>query len=765
MRSRSVPVTTLLELLLAAGLAWIISTPQAIVGMGLSATDPFRSTLVALPLVVAALRALGRPPFSAAKTETAQPWEALALLALVLLTLSRRSLGLWATDWFVAAGYLLLLGQHVARLLLRWRSMLGQQLPQRPPIAFFLLPLVVYLALQPWSAQHRQVDGDEPFYLLLAHSLAYDFDVDLANNYAQEDYRRFLDRDLEPQPGDPRGENGEIYSRHNLLLPLLLAPGYRLAGRAGAMITVAFMTALLAWMFLRLAAAYGDKNNPSIPRRPGAALLAYACLAFSPPLLFYSYQFWVEVPAALVLTVALDRLQTLRSSEQASLGRQGLRDGAILAAALVFLPLLKIRFALIAAAVAALAAFQIPWSVRQRALLLGSLGTGLAALMIHNQIRFGNFLKMHRWEELDFFSSSPVEFLRGFFGMFFDVAFGLMPSAPIWCLLVPALWLLLRNPKLMAGGARSGLRSDLFLIALPYLAVVAPRLEWYGGWSPPFRYPLVLLPLFALALVPVLERRQHGPLRITITALIALTVILALIWVVVPGWTYNFADGRTHLLEKASDKLGADVARLFPSTIRPRLATWLWPLGLLVLTPWILYQPRRRWRHGAAWGLVLLLGLAAALPMLARRAPTLHVEPEDAWVVKHRGWEFPDRWVLQRPNYRSGWVVPPKGWIEIPAVVGDGPVTIQLTARAVGKPVRRVPGRGAPGRNKVRRNVGTLTVHAENRHLADVGVGEDWETLEIGPFPVDIPDGIPLRLVLSGHGRPVAVDRLELQWQ
>ena len=35
------------------------------------------------------------------------------------------------------------------------------------------------------------------------------------------------------------------------------------------------------------------------------------------------------------------------------------------------------------------------------------------------------------------------------------------------------------------------------------------------------------------------------PLRARGRTLGALTLALALVWVVVPGWTYNFADGRT----------------------------------------------------------------------------------------------------------------------------------------------------------------------------------------------------------------------------
>ena len=43
-------------------------------------------------------------------------------------------------------------------------------------------------------ARYFLLNGDEPHYLLVAHSLAFDGDIDLFNNLLQEDYRAFSDR-------------------------------------------------------------------------------------------------------------------------------------------------------------------------------------------------------------------------------------------------------------------------------------------------------------------------------------------------------------------------------------------------------------------------------------------------------------------------------------------------------------------------------------------------------------------------------------------
>jgi len=731
-----------IELAGAGLVTWVLHLEGLAEHLPLRPDDPFRTSVVILPLVVAALRAierlarpgeLGRPDRVHGRFAVGH-LEAAALGLLLVLTLGRRSLGLAATDWFLAAGYLLLLGHRVARLLVKLRRSLGSslenRLPERPGWAFFLLPLVFYLAIQPWMSAHRQVDGDEPYYLLVTHSLVHDFDARLANNYAGEHWRHFMDRPIEPQPGDPRGSDGEIYSRHNQLLPLVLAPAYFLAGRWGALATMAALTAALAWMVLRLAHHYA-------PERPGAALFAYAIFAFSPPLLVYSYQVWVEVPAALLVTAALDRLLVLRQKP-----RWRLFDTLALVLPLALLPLLKMRLGLLAIPFVFLAWRRARPGRTVMVILGGGFAAALGGLFLHNYLRYGNLLKIHSWSELGLLNNSWEDYARGAVGLFYDVAFGLFPSSPIWLLVLPAAWLLLRR--------RDRLLGDLVIIALPYLVVVAPRSEWYGGWSPPFRYTLVFLPLLALMLVSLPQRRHRPGLRALVAGLGMVTVILAVIWIVVPGWTYNFADGRTHLLDRAGARLAADVAQLFPSTVRPRPATWIWPWASLVVIPIALWPAARgRGRSAPWWGVTAVLVLTAAVPLAARSLPTRRIELEDGFVAKQSGQPFPEPWVTVRTHYRSGWMVPPGGGLVAPVVPGGKTVTLRIFASAA--------------------ESGKLRIAAGEKHLATWQVaGPSWQELELGPL--EWPAGAPL--VIRGEGsdaadptRLVTVDRADFTWR
>ena len=476
-------------------------------------------------------------------------------------------------------------------------------------MVFVLLPLTVYFAFIPWSVSERRPDGDEPYYLLLTHSLAFDLDADLTDNYQRQDWLAFTDREMEPQPGDPVGPDGELYSRHNLTLPLLLAPAYRLAGRTGAVATMALLAALLCWSTLRLA------RHP-FADRPGQALVAYGALALLAPTTLYATQIWVEVPAALLTTLAIDQALSLAN-------RSGRRSIAGIVAAAAGLVLLKLRFTLLAVPVMALAAWRAPRARRWLGLGGIALAGALAVVLAFNQLVFGHPLKIYRWRELlELYRQPPVDYLMGILGLGFDCAFGLLFVAPLWAaLLIPVS----RNH----GGRRDWATVAAAVFAL-YFVVLAPRTSWFGGFSPPFRYGYVILPALAIGLIPVLTRRHRPLVRTVLTTLLAATVVLTVCWITVPGWTYNLAHGRTYLLDHLTMKLGRDAARFFPSMVRPNLATWLWPaavVALLAATRW----PRRRGRRSAApiWGVTCgLLGLAA-LAAAAASAPSQRTELED----------------------------------------------------------------------------------------------------------------------------------------
>lgn len=708
----------------------------------LAADDPFRGTLLVLPLILAGFALVNRMasrrgalPLDRAGTIG----ELAALGFLVLLVLARPHLNVGWSEEILAAGLFLVLAHRVIRQVRALRPLLGERLPDVPPAVFFLLPLVAYLAILPWSAGHRQPDGDEPYYLLITHSLAYDLDADLTNNYAQGDWRHFMARPIEPQPGDPVGPDGELYSRHNELLPMALVPAYRIAGKTGALAMMAAFTAALAWAMLRLARRY-------VPDRPAETLAAWALFAFTPPLLLYSYQVWVEVPATLLLVIALDLILGMDRQK-----RWDWAEWLGIGLPVLLLPLVKIRFMLVAAPLVAMAWWHAGRPRKPILVLAGLLSALGAGILIYNSLLYANPLKIHSWEELDPHQHTWLSYLGGGLGLFWDTAFGLFGSAPVWMLVLPATILLL-----VRRGRPSRLLAHLAVLTLPYLIIVIPRIEWYGGWSPPFRYALIALPLLALALVPLLAGRRGPGSRAVLAGLGALTLALTIVWIVVPGWTYSFANGRTYPLDHLSARLGADVARFFPSSVRPRPATWIWPpvsLALVALAWWL--PSRREPREGAALaGLAVVLLGAAALPIAAARVPTRTVELEDPQVWKSGGHIHPDLWIIERARHDGGWVLRVGEQLKVPVRPGGGRVTLVLRAQFI----RNQP---VPFHMDVKSGDRLLAIWAP-------GKGRVWDEIVLGPL--DWPDGEPLVLAAYGPHPPGALngailDRVEMRWE
>ncbi|HEX9636730.1 MAG TPA: hypothetical protein VGB99_04300, partial [Acidobacteriota bacterium] len=153
------------------------------------------------------------------------------------------------------------------------------------PLALAALSLTLYLAINygitgpPFPAT-----GDEPHYLLIARSLARDFDIDLTNDYAGAAARRFT-----PMPLGPHaitGPGGRLTSFHFPALPLLLAPLYRLteSWSPEAALFVLRLPSALA-----LAAAGGVLASLLLRMRYSAraALFAWAGFALSLPVIAY----------------------------------------------------------------------------------------------------------------------------------------------------------------------------------------------------------------------------------------------------------------------------------------------------------------------------------------------------------------------------------------------------------------------------------------------------------------------------------------------
>jgi len=719
--------------LAALGTTLLLASPSPL-AIPLAPRGFLRAALLVVPLASYGLWGIGRWARRHGGRDRGAPWQRWALAVVVALAFLGEPLSLPGFEPAIATALAALLLLRVVQLLLALRAALGGRLPRRPPWPFFALPLVVYLAIAPWATSQRPPDGDEPYYLMVTHSLAYDLDADLANNYALHDSLRFMARALDPQPGDPVGSHGEKYSRHNELLPLALAPAYRLFGLAGAQAMMAILTAALCWLALRSMRHYAAE-------RPGESLVAYGLLAFASPLALYAHQIWVEVPAALLALLALDQIRDLRPHRG-----WNSKQWMGIALPLLLLPLLKLRFILLALPLLGLAWWHAGRPRKPLIIVAGLLSAVLAGVLVHNLVVFGNPLKIHTFEEIDPLRYTPRNVWRGFFGLFFDCGFGLFAFFPIWLLAVPGV--------LRRGAEARRALLDLAWSSGPYLLMLLPRREWFGGWSPPFRYALVTLPLLAVLLIPALAERRRAGSRFLIGLLGNWTAAAILLWWVLPGWTYSFADGRSYLLDAIGSRTGADIARFFPSATRPATALYLLPPLAIAgsFLVWRIRAPRWRSMAGAA-GLTAALASLAAIPWLARALPTRVVEFEDPWVRKSGGHIHPDRWTYDRPLYQGGWTLRGGESVAAPVIANGTALRLRLTLQYV----RNSPAPIA------------LVVGDGERELARFAptTPDVWQEVALGPFAWTA--GRELILTAEGPASetPLAgliVDRAVLEW-
>ena len=160
------------------------------------------------------------------------------------------------------------------------------------PIAATLILFFARLHLLP-------IDGDEPHYLAMAHSLLNDRDLDLRNNYETDGRYSHLRPHVYVQP---RG----WMPYHGAGLSFLVAPFLAVGGETGVRVGLSVFTGLLAWALFRWLAPMA-----------GASLAAWtvAGALLCVPIVFGSTQIYPDLPAGVVATALTCWLLT-RSRER-----------------------------------------------------------------------------------------------------------------------------------------------------------------------------------------------------------------------------------------------------------------------------------------------------------------------------------------------------------------------------------------------------------------------------------------------------------------
>ena len=260
-----------------ARLAWLLGAAGVVVIATAIATRGRLDRLTALARIVAPLA------FLSVWAVPYLPWLADHLPLLLVLAGPVR--------WLVAAAAVGWAGTRAVHALLRTGRARERAWPAPGRRAVFIVGLCLIVTTGWHVKRVLGVSGDEPHYLIIAHSLLSDGDLRIENNHERSDYASFYGTVL-PMHYLQRGRDGVIYSVHAPGLPALLLPFYAGGGQWGAMLAMALMAALAMVAIFDVSRRVGSR---------GAALFASCAVAMTVPFVLQGSLIFSEMPAALLV--------------------------------------------------------------------------------------------------------------------------------------------------------------------------------------------------------------------------------------------------------------------------------------------------------------------------------------------------------------------------------------------------------------------------------------------------------------------------------
>lgn len=383
----------------------------------------------------------------------------------------------------------------------------------------------------------QQPAGDELDYLVITQSLRLDGDLRIENNHQRVDYEAYHDGVLLPSYLQ-RGRDGQIYPVHAAGLPLLLLPGFAVAGYAGAVATVILICALGAGLLWHLAFCLTESAS--------AAWVGTAAAVGAAPWFLHARVVFPDAPAAALVLVALWAV-----IEPARFTGWRLVWPAV---ALAWLPWMHTRFAVLAAVLGA----TVMWRWLQSPLRAPrALVWFVAPALVGAAAWFGFFWVIYGTPD----PSAPYgaytqtawrHLPTGLAGLLVDQQFGLLGTAPVLLLAgygaVRGWWPVViaqRPGDATARAPRALVATVVIVLAVLYTAVTASYRMWWGGLSAPARFlaPLVL-PLGLLVALGWQALRTRSSRGVAV-ALLAVSLALTAAMVVVDRGqlAYNSRDG------------------------------------------------------------------------------------------------------------------------------------------------------------------------------------------------------------------------------
>jgi hypothetical protein len=408
--------------------------------------------------------------------------------------------------------------------------------------------------------------GDEPHYLAIAHSLAFDGDLDLSNNYGANE-PLIAGGGLQPEQHVEPGVDGVIRPLHDIGLPLVFVPLVRVAAPLVASIAPGLPAPLMRRLHLSPSVIYRHvlslamialacvlatfifRALLALDASPAEAFWAALIVLLSPPLLIFSILFFTELLTALLTFIAFYGI-VFRSATRSNL------VWAAIGAINGFLLFVHIRNIAIAGALGVLAT-ALFWHGRR----FRTLGIYAAAFAVPALAR--TFLVHHLWgtwiatpiAHAGRFSGAAVLTVAGrrIAAMSLDQEYGLLPYAPIFLLACAGIVWLRRDHR--------PVMLQVCFVSCAYVASLAlpmtNAIGWTGGWSPPARFLTPVIPLIAIGMATGMRR---APRLITVPLIVVQIAIDGYFWQH-PKYLWNNGTGVAAVCTEG----GVPICGLLPS--------------------------------------------------------------------------------------------------------------------------------------------------------------------------------------------------------
>jgi hypothetical protein len=395
--------------------------------------------------------------------------------------------------------------------------------------------------------------GDEPHYLAIAHSIAFDGDIDLSNNYGPNEpliAGGSLRMEAHVQPG----AGGVLRPVHDIGLPLIFAPYVRLAEPATSMLVRVLPPSLLqrarltpgvlyrhllSMAMIVLATVLASMMFDTFVELGASNMAAAAStmlLTLSPPLLIFSVLFFTELLSALIGFAVFRRILLVETI--------GGWRWAFIGCATGFLFLIHAKNIGLIVPLVAIGLYTLRASERRREAALFALGAGMM-LLARSAINFYFWGSPISGPHARFATGSSGDVLHEVLlriaGLTIDQEFGLLPYAPIYVLAPFGAIALARAHRTLALCALVIVGFYVALIAAPPINVHG----WMGGWNPPARFLTPVVPLLGLF---VFAAMRAVPSVLVLPVLLLQLVISGYAWQH-PKILWNDGNGRAAFCE------------------------------------------------------------------------------------------------------------------------------------------------------------------------------------------------------------------------